>query len=132
MDRIVFLVEDDPDVLSSMKFLLETEGFRVEAFATGSDFLSTASFGLGNCLIIDFKMPGIDGLQTVRHLRDRQISIPVVLVTAYERLAAMAASYGIEHVVLKPDTAECLVPYVNAAIEGGLRPPPGKPLGARP
>jgi two-component system response regulator FixJ len=119
----VYAVDDDPDVLASLRFLLETEGFAVKTFANGSALLSSSLPGPSDCLVIDYWMTGIDGLELIRHLRDRDVSSPVVLVTVYEGIAAKAAAAGIRHVVMKPHIAENLVAHVRAAMdEAGATP----------
>ena len=112
----VYAVDDDPDVLASLRFLLETEGFAVKTFADGSALLSSSLPGPSDCLVVDYRMTGMDGLELVRHLRDRHVSSPVVLVTAYEGVAAKAAASGIRHVVMKPHIEESLVAHVQAAM----------------
>ena len=65
-------------------------------------------------------MGGMNGLELVRRLRDRQVDAPVVLVTAYEGAAAKAAASGIRHIVLKPHIEESVVAHVQEALrEGG-------------
>jgi two-component system, LuxR family, response regulator FixJ len=113
----VYAVDDDPDVLASLRFLLEAEGFAVKTFANGSDLLATNLPGPSDCLVIDYRMTGMDGLELVGHLRDRNVSSPVVLVTVYAGVAAKAAATGIRHVVTKPHIEESLVAHVRAALD---------------
>jgi FixJ family two-component response regulator len=98
----VYAVDDDPDVLASLRFLLETEGFAVKTFANGPDLLASSLPGPSDCLVIDYRMTGMDGLELVRHLRDRDVSSPILLVTVFEGIAAKAAASGIRYVVMKP------------------------------
>jgi two-component system response regulator FixJ len=112
----IYAVDDDPAVLASLRFLLETEGFRVKTFANGPALLASSLPGPSDCLVIDYKMSGMNGLELLRHLRDRQVSSPAVLVTVYEGLAEKAAASGIRHVVMKPHIDESLVAHVQAAI----------------
>ena len=113
----VYAVDDDPDVLASLRFLLETEGFAVKTFANGSDLLASSLPGPSDCLVVDYRLTGMDGLELVRHLRDRDVSSPVVLVTVYEDVAAKAAAAGVRHVVMKPHIEESLVAHVRAAMD---------------
>ena len=112
----VYVTDDDADVLVSLRFLLEAEGFNVKTFADGKSLLASALPEPGDCLVVDYKMRGMNGLELLRRLRDRQVDAPVVLITAYEDAAARAAALGIRHVVLKPHIEESVVAHVQDAI----------------
>ena len=114
----IFVVDDDPDVLLSLKFLLETEGFNVQTFASGPALLESGLPTSVDCLIIDYRMPNMDGLDLVRHLRARDVSAPVVLITGQSNddIRAKAAAYGVRHVVLKPHIDESLLMHLAAAM----------------
>jgi two-component system response regulator FixJ len=114
----ICVVDDDPHVLLSLKFLLETEGFFVRTFPSGQLLLESGPpKGIG-CMIIDYKMPGMDGLDLVRELRVRNVHTPVVLITGYPNsgIEAKAAASGVRHVVLKPHIDESLLTHLNAAM----------------
>ena len=113
----VHIVDDDPDVLGSLRFLFETEGFRVKAYANGRDLLAEPERpGAADCLVIDYKLGGMDGLELVRRLRARQVTSPVVLVTVYEGVAARANAMGIADVLLKPHLEQNIVACVQDAL----------------
>ena len=120
-EKTIFVVEDDPDVLTSLRFLLETEGFNVRTFASGPALLSASLPAPGDCLVIDYKMAEMDGFDLIGHLRDRHVASPVVLVTAYPgaSVTARAEACGVRHIVLKPHIEESLVAHVRAAMREG-------------
>jgi two-component system response regulator FixJ len=113
------VVDDDRDVLGSLRFLLETEGFEVRTFTSGSDLLKRPAAALPDCLIIDYKMDGMNGLDLFQQLRMQGRVPPVVLITGYpdETIPTKAAAAGIRHVVLKPHVEESLIMHVRSAIE---------------
>src|SRR5665647_3194584 len=80
---MVYVVDDDVDVLKSLRFLLETEGFDVRTFDSGAALLDTAAEGGIDCLVIDYKMDELDGLELAQRLRERRITAPIVLITGY-------------------------------------------------
>jgi two-component system response regulator FixJ len=89
--------------------------------------------GEADCLIIDYKMAGIDGLELTHRLRDLDIRTPIVLITGYadEGLSAKASSAGVRQVLRKPDLGDSLVASVRNATNPGasvkpLRADPGR------
>jgi FixJ family two-component response regulator len=112
----IYIVDDDFDVLKSLRFLLETEGFDVRTFRSGSALLgSRARY---DCLVIDYKMSGIDGLELVRRLRGLGIHTPIVVITGFidGDFSEKARSAGVRQVLKKPDLAESLPVAVRDAI----------------
>jgi len=114
----VYVVDDDADVLLSLKFLLETEGFSVRTFLEGQQVLESAPHERVDCLIIDYVMPNMDGLDLVRRLRARDVRAPVILITGRQSagVEARAAASGVRHVVLKPHIDESLLTHLSAAL----------------
>jgi two-component system, LuxR family, response regulator FixJ len=118
--KTIFVVDDDSDVLVSLRFLLETEGFQVKTFANGAALLSSSNLpSPDDCLVIDYKMIGMNGLELVRELRKRHVSTPVVIITVYEGAIAKAAALDLHHVVLKPHVEENLIAHIQSAMGEG-------------
>jgi two-component system, LuxR family, response regulator FixJ len=114
----IYIVDDDFDVLKSLRFLFETEGFDVRTFHSGSALLGSRARRDADCLVVDYKMPGIDGLELARRLRGLGIDTPTVLITGNvdEDLSAKARSAGVRQVLKKPHLAENLAAAVRDAI----------------
>jgi len=115
----VFVVDDDLGVLSSLRFLLETDGFDVTAFRSGAALLNAVASDGADCFVVDYKMPNMSGLDLAGHLRSRDIVTPIILITGYpdENILAKAAAAGIHHVLLKPHLEESLVNCIRGAIQ---------------
>ena len=79
---MLLLVDDDPAVLASLIFSLELEGFEVEAFDSGESLVAQAKLANPACLVIDYRLPGIDGLSLLRVLRERGETCPAVIITS--------------------------------------------------
>lgn len=79
---LLLLVDDDPAVLASLTFSLELEGFEVEAFESGETLMAHADLANPACLVIDYRLPGIDGLSLLRVLRERGETCPAVIITS--------------------------------------------------
>jgi FixJ family two-component response regulator len=80
---LVSVVEDDQLFRESMRTLMRSLGYRVEAFASAADFLASGRLGETACLIADVNMPGMTGIELYRHLQDLNLPVPTILVTAY-------------------------------------------------
>jgi FixJ family two-component response regulator len=80
---LVSIVEDDQFFRESMRRLMRSLGYRVEAFASAADFLASPCLRETACLIADVNMPVMTGVELHRHLTDSGRAIPTILVTAY-------------------------------------------------
>ena len=78
---LVAIVDDDDSVRQSTRRLIRSFGYRAEAFASGEEFLSSASAAEAACLVLDVRMPGMDGLEVQARLAERQARIPIVFLT---------------------------------------------------
>jgi FixJ family two-component response regulator len=81
--QLVSVVEDDQYFRESMRRLMRSLGYTVEAFPTATHFLESPRLNETACLIADVHMPGMTGIELHRHLVDAGFAIPTILVTAY-------------------------------------------------
>lgn len=101
---IVLVVDDDLAVADSLKFSLELEGFAVRVCISGDAVLAHPNLRAASCLLLDYKMPGMDGFALLERLTAMGVRVPVILMTAHvtARLRQRAAAFGIRHVLEKP------------------------------
>jgi two-component system, LuxR family, response regulator FixJ len=91
---VVIVIDDDPAVRNSLKFALEVEGFMVRDYSDAYELLSEMDLPTNSCLLIDYYMPAMNGLELLARLRDRGVSIPAMVITSHpnrklrERIAA--------------------------------------------
>jgi FixJ family two-component response regulator len=78
---LVIVVDEDEAVLGSLKFALEIEGFAVRAYSTWNGVFDDAGFSDCVCLIIDQRLPGLDGVELVAALRKGRVAAPVVVIS---------------------------------------------------
>ena len=78
----VLLVDDDPSLRAALKFALELEGFEVEVYATAEELERDAVFADSSCLVVDYRLPGMDGLALLAKLHDRGVTAPAIVITS--------------------------------------------------
>lgn len=110
----VAIVDDDPAVLDSLKFLLEVSGYRVAIYASGAEFLRSRATD-PVCLILDQHMPRMTGLELAARLRAAGTTVPVLLITGSPSpdIAKRAAQIGIEKVLEKPLNEDDLLCFID-------------------
>src|SRR5678815_3249832 len=116
----VLVVDDDPAVRASLKFALETEGLQVEAYADGRQMLASRSLGRASCLVLDCRMPDLDGFGVIAELSARKVALPVILITAPVTGATLrrAQKAGVFELLEKPLLDGALVDNIRRAILG--------------
>jgi FixJ family two-component response regulator len=115
---LVSVVEDDPFFRESMRRLMRSLGYSVEAFPSAADFLASPRLVEPACLIADVHMPAMTGLDLHRHLIDAGNTIPTILVTAYpdDDVRARALSDGVVCYLRKPVDEKHLTQCLRAAL----------------
>jgi two-component system, LuxR family, response regulator FixJ len=81
--QTVFVVDDEPVVRKAVSLILEQGGHRIETFASAAEFLERYDASQPGCLVSDVRMPGMDGMDLLRHLSQQGIRIPVVMLSAH-------------------------------------------------
>lgn len=81
--RLIHLVDDDESVRRSVGFMLKTSGFEVRSYASGTDLLKESKLLSSGCILLDIRMPGMDGLEVQQALRDAGVALPVVIMTGH-------------------------------------------------
>jgi FixJ family two-component response regulator len=121
---LVSIVEDDQFFRESMRRLLRSHGYRVEAFASAADFLASPRLNETAVLITDINMPAMTGIELYRHFIDAGHSIPTILVTAYpndiDRTRAL--NDGVVCYLTKPVNDEHLIRCLREALRSGELP----------
>jgi two-component system, LuxR family, response regulator FixJ len=116
--RTVFLVDDDEAIRRSAGFMLRTSGYEVKAYPSGVDFLKEIKDAGPGCVLLDVRMPGLDGLEVQRELRSRGIALPVIVMTGHGdvTVAVQAMKAGAVDFIEKPFEKAMLI----GAIEEGF------------
>ena len=117
---MISIVDDDDSIRSSTKALLRSAGYEVRVFASADDLLKSRILSEIECLILDIRMPGIDGLMLFKYLRDEGFRIPTIFVTAYDDkfVRERAMRCGAMNVLHKPFDAAYFLAVVQTALRG--------------
>ncbi len=116
---IVFVVDDDSSVRSSLKFLISTVGLQVESFDSADTFLRRNPPDVPSCLVLDVRLPGLSGLDFQRELAARNIRIPIVFVTGHGDIpmSVRAIKAGAIEFLTKPYRDQDLLDAIRIALE---------------
>ena len=116
---IVFVVDDDPSVRSSIKFLLSTVGLQVESFDSADTLLHKKLPDVPSCLVLDVRLPGLSGIDIQRTLAARNIQIPIIFLTGHGDIpmSVRAMKAGAVEFLTKPFRDQDLLDAVRIALE---------------
>jgi RNA polymerase sigma factor (sigma-70 family) len=116
---VVFVVDDDPSVRASLKFLISTVGLQVESFDSADTFLHRKPPDAPSCLVLDVRLPGLSGLDLQRELAARNIRIPIVFVTGHGDIpmSVRAMKAGAVEFLTKPFHDQDLLDAIRIALE---------------
>ncbi len=116
---VVFVVDDDASVRSSLKFLLSTVGLQVESFDSADSFLRKKPSGAPSCLVLDVRLPGLSGIDIQRELAARNIRIPIIFLTGHGdiSMSVRAMKAGAIEFLTKPFRDQDLLDAVRIALE---------------
>lgn len=123
-DVTVFIVDDDEAIRDSLKLLLEAAGLpRVVAHDSGRDFLDRAKPAPGDCLVVDVRMPDIDGLELHQALIARGTDMPVIVMTGHGDIpmAVRALKAGASDFIEKPFDDTVMLEAVHRALAKATR-----------
>ncbi|SEP17942.1 Response regulator receiver domain-containing protein [Rhodospirillales bacterium URHD0017] len=114
----VLVVDDDAAVRAALKFALEVEGFRVQLYDGPRALLADHNLPEWACLVIDYRMPEIDGIELVDRLRSRNVMLPVILISGRvsKHLRSLAQRSGLTWILEKPLSDAALVESIRGAL----------------
>ena len=116
-EKLVHIVDDDDSVRRSVAFMLKHAGYRVESYASGIEFLKEAKHAERGCVLLDVRMPEMDGLEVQQEMASRGIDMPVVILTGHGDVgvAVKAMRAGAINFIEKPYSKEALLSAIEEA-----------------
>lgn len=117
--RLIHLVDDEESVRRSVGFLLKTSGYAVQAWASGADFVKEMRHLDRGCVLLDVRMPDMDGLEVQAAMAARGVKMPVIVLTGHGdvSIAVRAMKAGAIDFVEKPFDREQLLDAIGTAFE---------------
>ena len=102
--QYVYIVDDDEAMRDSLAWLVESQGFRVCAYASAEEFLGAYQADMAGCLVLDVRMPGMSGLELYERLQVRGTLLPVIFITGHGDvpMAVSALKRGAADFIEKP------------------------------
>ncbi|WP_309660924.1 response regulator transcription factor [Sphingomonas sp.] len=116
---VVHLVDDDAAVRRSTGFMLKTSGYQVQTYESGIELLKSARYLTEGCILLDIRMPGMDGLEVQQALQEKGVTLPVIIMTGHGdvSLAVRAMKAGAIDFIEKPFEKETL----KSSLDQGFR-----------
>lgn len=118
-DAIVYIVDDDQAIRDSLKFLMKSVGFESMVYESAESFLNKADLERPGCLIVDIRMQGMSGLELQQLLNDRNIKLPVIVITGHGDIpmAVQAMKAGAVDFLEKPFDNEVLINRIKQCLK---------------
>ena len=120
--KVVAILDDEPEIRKALRRLLTCRGFLVVEYERGQDLLSSLDTDPPDCLLLDLRLPGVNGFDVLEAMRSRQIHIPVVVVTADDEVDTPERVFklGASAYLRKPIDRDCLLAAMGKAMAGTI------------
>ncbi|BFN14860.1 MULTISPECIES: response regulator FixJ [Marinobacter] len=119
IQQTVYVVEDDEAVRDSLELLLKSDSKPVKTYESANAFLKDYSDKMAGCIVLDIRMPGMDGMELQKKLNDKHSILPIIFVTGHGDvpMAVDAMKEGAVDFIQKPYREEALLEKIEAALE---------------
>ena len=119
IQQTVYVVEDDEAVRDSLELLLKSDSKPVKTYESANAFLKDYSDKMAGCIVLDIRMPGMDGMELQKKLNDKHSILPIIFVTGHGDvpMAVDAMKEGAVDFIQKPYREEALLEKIDAALE---------------
>ena len=115
----VHIVDDDDAMRDSLKWLLESRGLEVELYSSGEAFLAAFNSGFCGCLVLDVRMPGMNGMDLYEQLKARNSTLPVIFITGHGDvpMAVSALKKGAADFIEKPFNDQDMLRLIESCLK---------------
>ena len=118
-EPVVHIVDDDDAVRDALQMLMTSENIAAKTYASADDFITQKNIKKPGCLLLDVRMPGMNGLQLLEQLKKNDISLPVILITGHGdiSMAVQAMKDGAADFIEKPFNNERLLNTIKVCLD---------------
>tara|TARA_B100000519_G_C14258444_1_gene446281 strand:+ start:4330 stop:4956 length:627 start_codon:yes stop_codon:yes gene_type:complete len=122
IQQTVYVVDDDEAVRDSLELLLKSDGKPVKTYESATAFLKDYSDKMAGCIVLDIRMPGMDGMELQKKLNEKHSILPIIFVTGHGDvpMAVDAMKEGAVDFIQKPYREEALLEKIEAALKQDL------------
>ncbi|MGD0102920.1 MAG: response regulator [Rhodopila sp.] len=119
--RLVLIVDDDQAVRDALQFALRLEGLCVHVHSGGAALLADPDLSRAGCVVLGDRMRQMDGFTLLRNLKDRDISLPAIMLTSHatQKMQARADAVGVRKVLEKPLLDDALMDNIRSILSAG-------------
>ena len=120
---LVRIVDDDEDLLQALAFMVKSEGWEVKTYNGSASFLAEDDISIPGCVILDYSMPGLDGLETQKRLQELNYPHPLIFLTAHADVDMVISAFrrGADDLLRKPVPPSVLLSAVAHAVQKDLQ-----------
>jgi len=126
----ILIVDDEPDIIELIKYNLQNEGYKILSAQTGEQAVKMAKKSLPDLMVLDLMLPGIDGLDVARHLKNSETTrdMPIIMLTAKgeESDIVTGLELGADDYISKPFSPKVLIARIRAILRRRKESPGGK------
>ena len=117
--KLIHIVDDEDSIRRSVGFMLKTSGYQVETWTSGHAFLKDVRHAEHGCILLDVRMPEVDGLEVQRTLAERGVTMPIVIMTGHGdvSIAIRAMKAGAVDFLEKPFEKDALIAAIEEAFQ---------------
>lgn len=121
-DSIVNIVDDDEAIRDSLRLFLKSHGIKIAAFNSAEDFLEKADIEKPGCLILDIRMPGMNGLELQQYLNEQRSNLALIIISGHGdiAMAVQAIKNGAYDFIEKPIDANRLLELINLCLTDNI------------
>jgi len=116
---MIFIIDDDQSMQRAFLLLLRAAGFDTKAFSSAQEFLTYSRISDGDCIILDIRMPGMNGFELMEKLISKGSNVPIICITAFDDVKSRerARELGASAYFTKPVDDQALIDAINWAIQ---------------